>query len=78
VLKRLTWWALGVVAGAGGSSWLRRRVRRRMAASSAARAVAAVRERPAEAVSQVRAAVEEGRRAARQREDELRDRWKLS
>ena len=74
-MKRLTWWALGVVAGAGGSTWARRRVRRRVASSPAVRAIEAVRERPGEAVSQVRAAVEEGRRAARQREEELRQRW---
>lgn len=74
-MKRLTWWALGVVAGAGGSTWMRRRLRQRVASSPAVRAIEAVRERPAEAVSLVRAAVEEGRRAAREREDELRRRW---
>jgi hypothetical protein len=65
MLKRVRWLTTGVAVGVGTSMWLQRRLR-----------TAAQRYRPASlaggAATRVRDALDEGRRAMRQREAELR------
>jgi hypothetical protein len=64
VFKRLFWLSVGAAAGFTGSVWLQRRVRQ-----------AVDRLAPDSVQADVRAAWQEGRRAMRSRESELRERY---
>lgn len=65
MLKRLRWMALGAAMGLGTSSWLQRRIRSRAARYAPGRLTRSLRR-------ELRSALEEGRAAMREREDELR------
>jgi hypothetical protein len=65
MLKRLTWFAGGVVAGAAGVGVAKRKVKEKAAELSPVNAAR-------NATARVRDAVREGKRAARAKEDELR------
>lgn len=68
MFKRLLWFGLGTATGAAGTVWAERRLRAQLE-----------RARPDHLAQQarraVRAALEEGRAAAREREQELRRRY---
>lgn len=68
MFKRVIWFGIGAAAGTAGTVWTERKVRSQLD-----------RVRPAALASSVqdavRAAVAEGRSAARAREDELRSRY---
>jgi hypothetical protein len=73
-MKRLTWFAGGVAAGALGASYAKKKVKQtatQLAPSSVARTVA---DRVRATGHDVADAVREGRRAMRQHEDELQAR----
>lgn len=67
MLKRLTWFAGGVVAGAAGVGVAKRKVKEKVAELSPVNAAR-------NATARVREAVREGKRAAHAKEDELRAR----
>lgn len=68
MFKRVIWFGIGAAAGTVGTVWTERKVREQI---DRARPAAV-----AQAVSQaVRAAIDDGRLAARQREEELRTRY---
>ena len=69
LFKRIRWITLGMGLGATGSVWVKRRVRQLVRDHSPPEVAA---RKAQSARSQVRAAVEEGREAMRQREAELR------
>ena len=75
VLKRLIWWASGAVMGAGGSVWAQRKVKRVVRSQ-----VERVRQNlspanvAAAAKGRVLSAVQDGKSAAADREEALRDR----
>ncbi|MGH9106501.1 MAG: hypothetical protein ACRDZX_11840 [Acidimicrobiales bacterium] len=81
MLKRATWTGLGLVIGLGASKWLEHKARRHLARylplgrlplRAGASAPASAREAANGALGDVRYALEEGRRAMADREDELR------
>jgi outer membrane murein-binding lipoprotein Lpp len=68
MLKRLTWFAGGMVAGAAGVGVAKRKVKEKAAELSPVNAAR-------KATARVRDAVREGKRAAQAKEDELRARF---
>ena len=67
MLKRVTWWMAGAVMGSAGSAWVQRRVKRAVRHKVAGIGPTAV-------VDLVKKAVNEGRDAARTKEQELKAR----
>jgi hypothetical protein len=78
MLKRLVWWMGGALMGAGGTAWLQRRIKRTVAANPTVQTVTKLVAAPRQVSANVRDAVAEGREAAREREEELRDRYRLN
>ena len=72
MVKRLVWLVVGVVLGAASSWRINRALQRLVGRYAPDRVLARGREMAARARSEVVAAAEEGRRAMRQREAELR------
>lgn len=76
MFKRIFWLTVGYLAGIGSSFWMIRRLQRRLAAAVARYAPAEVRARVGGTVvgvgATMRASVDEGRRAMRERESQLR------
>lgn len=72
MIKRLTWFVTGLVAGAGSVMLVGRRVKKRVADLAPVRVAERALDRTKEAVARVRQAAGDGRVAMRQREDELR------
>jgi hypothetical protein len=69
MFKRAIWFSVGAAAGAAGTVWTERTVRRQLDRAKPSHVVETARRA-------VRAALDEGRDAARQREVELRDRYR--
>jgi len=69
LFKRLRWMAIGTVMSAGAQTWAKRRFRRMLQAYSPPEVAA---RKADQARRELRAAVDEGREAMRQREAELR------
>jgi hypothetical protein len=67
MFKRLFWLAIGAAAGFSGSYWIQQRVKRTVDRFA-----------PDNLQADAKAAVVEGRTAARQREAELRERYRPS
>jgi hypothetical protein len=72
LIRRLLWFTTGATAGFGGAMWIRRQVLRRLERLVPARLQADASRSARNARLGVRAAVREGRAAARGREAELR------
>jgi hypothetical protein len=80
MFKRVIWWATGAVAGTFGSRWLERKAKRVVAekvASAAPGMVArkigsVVRSKNDATRSRIRSSINEGKTAARERENQLR------
>jgi hypothetical protein len=83
VFKRVTWWIVGATMGAAGSKWAERKVKRKVSQTVARYTPPAVadrvktntKQRTLTVVGGVKNAVETGRDAAGEREDELRARY---
>lgn len=71
MFKRVIWFSMGAAAGAAGTVWTERTVRRQLDRARPANIADSARRA-------VKAAVEEGRSAAREREIELRERYRGS
>jgi hypothetical protein len=69
MFKRAIWFSVGAAAGAAGTIWTERTVRRQLDRARPANIAESARRA-------VRAAVEDGRAAAREREVELRERYR--
>jgi hypothetical protein len=88
-ITRVLRWVTGAVIGTGGSSWLQRKVQqqvrrqvkhqvhKRVASHPVANAVTKAVATPKRVSASIRDAVAVGRDAARQREDELREKFRL-
>jgi predicted nucleic acid-binding protein len=72
LIRRLVWFASGATAGFGGAMWIRRRLLRGFRRYVPERVSAEMTASARRLGTGVRDAIEEGRRAARQREAELR------
>jgi hypothetical protein len=72
LIRRLVWFTTGATAGFGGAMWIRRQVLRRVERLMPERVVSDAGETARKAGKGLRAAVAEGRAAARGREAELR------
>ena len=69
MFKRVIWFSVGAAAGAAGTVWTERTVKRQLERAKPSHVVHTARRA-------VRAAVDEGKVAAREREIELRDRYR--
>jgi hypothetical protein len=86
MLKRVVWWAAGAAMGAVGSQWAERKVRKTIAAQRdryrppavAERMKGNAKDRTVTVLDGVRSAVDTGRRAAQDRESELREKYQAS
>lgn len=74
MIKRLTWFMTGLVAGAGTVVLIGRRIKRKVADLAPVRVAERALGRTRESVVRVKEAIGEGRSAASQRENELRHR----
>ena len=74
MMKRVTWFAGGVAAGAVGANYAARKVRETAAQITPSQVARSVADRARYAGGQLVDAVREGRQVARQHEDELRAR----
>ncbi|HET9060896.1 MAG TPA: hypothetical protein VFN61_13325 [Acidimicrobiales bacterium] len=83
MFKRVTWMSMGLVAGLGASKWLERKARRRIArlfpvhqlpVRAGTELVARARDEAKERAAEIREAVEVGKAARLERENDLRDR----
>ena len=70
MFKRVVWFVVGAVAGAGGSAWAQRKIKAQVERVQPARLVGS-------AGDALRAAVADGRSAMREREFDLRQRYGL-
>lgn len=70
MFKRVVWFGVGAVAGAGGSAWAQRKIKAQVERVQPARLVGS-------AGDALRAAVADGRSAMREREVDLRRRYGL-
>jgi hypothetical protein len=83
MFKRVTWWIVGATMGAAGSKWAERKVKRKVSQTVARYTPPAVadrvktntKHRTLTVVDGVKNAVDTGRRAADEREEELRARY---
>lgn len=72
MFKRLFWLVLGVIAGFAASSWLSRRLRRTLSRLAPDRMAGTAAQTARQAANEIKAALNEGRQAMRERESELR------
>jgi phosphohistidine phosphatase SixA len=72
MIKRLTWFAGGVAAGAAGAGYAKKKVKEKAAQVSPSGAARSAARRARQTASQVIDAVREGREAMTQHEDELK------
>lgn len=72
MMKRLTWFAGGVAAGAAGASYAKKKVKEKAAQVSPAGVARSAAERAKQTAAHVFDAVREGRAAMNQHEDELK------